>query len=74
MKLRLKVRTADDEVPENDLQSISSGHIVGAWSERVTIHHNADAPSCLILPIVEGNRIGTFISGGRSILTEQNKN
>jgi uncharacterized protein len=29
------------------------------------VHHNADNPSHLLLPITRGNRIGTFISGGK---------
>jgi len=30
----------------------------------VTIYHDADHPSHLLVPVTRGNRIGTFISGG----------
>jgi hypothetical protein len=31
----------------------------------VTVHHSSNYPSHLLLPITKGNRIGTFISGGK---------
>jgi hypothetical protein len=31
----------------------------------VKIYHDSDHPSHLLLPVTRGNRIGTFISGGR---------
>jgi hypothetical protein len=30
----------------------------------VSIYHDTDHPSHLLLPVIRGNRIGTFISGG----------
>jgi hypothetical protein len=31
----------------------------------VTIHHNHDCPSHLLLPITKGNRLEMFFSGGK---------
>ena len=42
----------------------------------MTVHHNAENSSHLILPVTRGNRIGTFISGGKlpPIVTESKIN
>ena len=40
------------------------GHIARVPTSRVTVHHDADHPSQLLLPVTKGNIIGTFISGG----------
>lgn len=32
---------------------------------RITVYHNAEYPSHLLLPITRGNVIGTYISGGK---------
>jgi uncharacterized protein len=63
-RLALRIKCADDEKPETALQAIALGHIARPHSARVTIHHDADHPSQLILPITRGNRLETFISGG----------
>ena len=63
-RLKLRIKCADDEKPETALQAIALGHIARPHSARVTIHHDADHPSALLLPITRGNRLETFISGG----------
>jgi predicted acyl esterase len=63
-RLALRIKCADDEKPETALQAIALGHIARPNSARVTIHHDADHPSQLLLPITRGNRLETFISGG----------
>lgn len=55
---------ADDETPTNFNEVVSSGHLARPTASRVTIHHDADHPSHLLLPITRGNVIGTFFSGG----------
>ena len=62
--LRLRIRGCDDETPGNHLHGIGAGHLLSQQSTRVTVRHDADHPSCLILPITGGNRLGTFMSGG----------
>lgn len=64
-RLRLKVRCADDEAPAHHLHAIGGGHVHSQESTRVSVYHDGDRPSYLLLPIVSGNRLGTFISGGQ---------
>ncbi|MCC6778081.1 MAG: CocE/NonD family hydrolase [Hyphomicrobiales bacterium] len=63
-RLKLRIKCADDEKPQTALEAIALGHIARPHNARVTIHHDADHPSALILPITRGNRLETFISGG----------
>ena len=63
-RLRLKIRCADDEKPANHLHAIGAGHVLSQESTRVTVYHDADHPSHLLLPITGGNLLGTFMSGG----------
>jgi hypothetical protein len=48
----------------NYLELVGIGHVFSASASQVTVHHNSDYPSHLLLPVTKGNRIGTFISGG----------
>ena len=64
-RIGLKIRCADDELPTHALHAVGSGHVWRASSSRVTVYHNADYPSHLLLPITRGNRIGTYMSGGK---------
>jgi len=43
---------------------LSQGHLLQQRPSWVSIHHDAEHPSVLSLPITSGNRIGTFMSGG----------
>jgi predicted acyl esterase len=63
-RLMLRIKCADDEAPANALHAVGSGHIWRAGASRVTVWHDAERPSHLLLPITRGNRIGTFMSGG----------
>lgn len=63
-RLRLKIRCCDDETPGNHLHAIGAGHVLTQESARVTVVHDADHASHLLLPITSGNRLGTFMSGG----------
>jgi len=64
-RIGIKIKSADDDVPQNYLELVGIGHISSASYSQVTVHHSADHPSHLLLPITKGNRIGTFISGGK---------
>jgi hypothetical protein len=63
-RLRLKLRCSDDEAPGHHLHAIAAGHVLSQASTRVTVYHDAERPSYLLLPITSGNRLGTFMSGG----------
>jgi hypothetical protein len=52
-------------VPTNSLESIAAGHIRRQSGSRVTVYHNEEYPSHLLLPVTAGNVIGTYISGGK---------
>jgi len=64
-RMGIKIKSADNDVPENYLELVGTGHVFSANASQVTVHHNAEHPSHLLLPITKGNRIGTFISGGK---------
>jgi len=64
-RLRLKLRTTDAGDPNPDILSNHAvGLLAGAQHNRVSVYHDADHPSALVLPITRGNRIGTFLSRG----------
>ena len=63
-RLRLRIRCCDDERPPHHLHAIGSGHVASPESTRVTVYHDAERASHLLLPIISGNRLGTFMSGG----------
>ena len=65
-RLRLKIRTTDHGDPNPDILSNHAvGLIAGAQDAVVSIHHDPQHPSHLVLPITAGNIINTFLSGGR---------
>lgn len=64
-RLALRIKCADDDVPKDNLELVGIGHVSRKNASHVSIHDNADNPPCLLLPITKGNRIGTFISGGK---------
>ena len=63
--LALRVRCADDDPVENFLHRIAQGSLTRPRAAHVTVHHDAARPSHLLLPVTGGNRIGSFISGGK---------
>ena len=64
-KLGLRIKSADDEPPKNIIEHSATGHLARVGASRVTVYHDAERPSQLVLPVTSGNIIGTFISGGR---------
>jgi predicted acyl esterase len=64
-RLAIRISGSDGDPPTHHLHGIASGHVARQASSRGTIYHDTDHPSHLLLPITRGNRIGTFISGGR---------
>ena len=61
----IKVKCADDDAPKDNLELIGIGHVSRKTTAEISVHHNAEHPSHLVPPITKGNRIGTFISGGK---------
>ncbi len=64
-RIGIKIKCADDDVPEDNLELIGIGHVSRRTAAEISVHHSAEYPSHLLLPITKGNRIGTFISGGK---------
>ena len=64
-QIGIRIKSADDDVPKNDLDALGIGHISRTTAARVSVHHSSNYPSHLLLPVTRGNRIGTFISGGK---------
>ncbi len=63
-RLALRLKCADDEAPKDALQWIAQGHVSRPFASTITVHHSPEFPSCLLLPVTRGNRIGTYMSGG----------
>ena len=64
-RIGLRIKCVDDEKPGNFLQAVAVGHLWRQASSRITLYHNAEYPSHLLLPITKGNIIETYISGGK---------
>ena len=63
-RIGLKISCADDP-PINIFEKMAGGNIRRQSSSRISVYHNADYPSCLLLPVTKGNIMGTFLSGGK---------
>jgi len=64
-RIGLRIRSADiDEAPINTLQALALGHLEKQSVSRVTIYHNDDYPSHIVLPVTKGNIIGTYVGTG----------
>ena len=64
-RIGLRIKCVDDEQPNNFLQAIAIGHLWRQSVSRVTVYHNSEYPSHLLLPVTKGNKIGTYMSGGK---------
>jgi putative CocE/NonD family hydrolase len=61
-RLGLKISSADDE--PSDLTQVKMFHLFSQTPNTITVYHNSQYPSHLLLPITRGNIIGTYASGG----------
>jgi putative CocE/NonD family hydrolase len=61
-RMMLKISSSDD-APEN-LYEVGHEHLISQVPNTVTVYHNAQYPSHLLVPITRGNIIGTYVSGG----------
>jgi predicted acyl esterase len=65
--IKLKISCSDDQ-PKNPLEMIAGGNLLRQSPSRIKVYHDADHPSCLLLPITKGNVLETFLSGGKPYL------
>ncbi|MGH9089170.1 MAG: CocE/NonD family hydrolase [Acidimicrobiales bacterium] len=63
-RLALRITSCDDGPPPDPLRATGVGHVARQSASVVTVHHGPTAPSALVLPVTEGNVLGTFWSGG----------
>ncbi len=61
-RLGVKISCSDDE-PKNPLEHIAAGSLRRQSPSRITVYHDAEHPSHILLPITKGNILGTFMSG-----------
>jgi predicted acyl esterase len=61
-RIVLKISSADDE--PGDLTQVRMYHLCSQTPNAITVYHNAQYPSSLLLPVTRGNIIGTYASGG----------
>ena len=65
MRFGVRIKSADkDDVPAGFLDMHGLGRIWRENYSEVTIYHNSEYPSHLLVPVTRGNRVGTFVSGG----------
>ena len=62
-RIGLKIACVDDP-PKTSLQLIGTGSLSRTAVSRITVFHNEDYPSYLLLPVTRGNILNTFFSGG----------
>lgn len=67
-RIKLKIACTDDHDLPHSLEVLASGHIRRQSPSRVTVFHDEEHPSYLLLPITEGNIMGTYFSGGKPYL------
>lgn len=66
-RIKLRISSCDDK-PAHSLEAIAAGHIRRQTPARLTVFHNGDFPSHVLLPVTGGNVMGTYISGGAPYL------
>jgi len=67
-RIKLKICSCDDK-PKHPLEMAASGHLRRQSPSRITIYHDTDHPSCLLLPITKGNILETYLSGGKPFIS-----
>ena len=63
-RLRVRIKAADDEPPADMVRGTAVGHVSRPNGALITIYHDEERPSALLVPVTEGNLLGTFVSGG----------
>jgi hypothetical protein len=63
-RLQVQISSADVDEAGTFLDFVAQGHLLRQRPSWVSVHHDADHASVLSLPVITGNRIGTYLSGG----------
>lgn len=63
-RIGVRVSSSDVEPLISFFDKMGQGHALQQRPSWVSIHHDAEHPSMVSLPITSGNRIGTYMSGG----------
>lgn len=63
-RICVKISCVDDP-PKSSLQLIGAGSLSRTSVSRITVFHNEDYPSYVLLPITKGNILNTYFSGGK---------
>ena len=63
-RIGLRISSSDQDPAVTVFDMLGQGHLLQQAPSWVTIHHDAEHPSVLNVPVTAGNVIGTFISGG----------
>ncbi len=73
-RLQLQISSSDEDEGDTFLGLLAQGHLLRRNPSWVSVLHDAEHPSALALPITDGNRIGTYLSGGRPAPRKQQQN
>jgi predicted acyl esterase len=65
-RICVKISGADDEKGAGFVAGITSPHLWDQTPKTITVYHDADHPSHLLLPITRGNVVETFIGAPRA--------
>ncbi|NDH64731.1 MAG: hypothetical protein EBY18_24485, partial [Alphaproteobacteria bacterium] len=68
-RIGLRISSSDQDPAVTVFDMLGQGHLLQQAPSWVTIHHDAEHPSVLNVPVTAGNVIGTFISGGSGGMT-----
>ena len=63
-RIGVRIKGADNEAADSRLQQIARGCLWRQSPWRMTVYHEEAHPSHVLLPITQGNLLGTFLSGG----------
>ncbi len=64
-RLVLRIKASDEDEPPADMvRGTAVGHVSRQTAALVTVHHDEEHPSALLVPVTRGNVLGTFLSGG----------
>ena len=63
-RLGVRIKAADDETPADAVFGTALGHVSRQTSAAITLWHDGEHPSALLVPVTDGNVLGTFLSGG----------
>jgi hypothetical protein len=63
-RLAVRIKGSDNEAPSTSLEGLAHQHLRLPRAHRLIVHHSTDYPSHLDVPIIRGNLMGTFFSGG----------